>query len=103
MSELVGKVLGGRYRVDAFLGHGGMADVYKVWDQQRAVFLAIKVLRSEISEDVVFLRRFEREAQTLERLQHPHIVRFYGIEKADGLAFILMDYVDGSTLRKEIF
>ncbi|HEX9019403.1 MAG TPA: serine/threonine-protein kinase, partial [Anaerolineaceae bacterium] len=122
MAELTGKVLAGRYRVDAFLGRGGMADVYKVWDQQRAVFLAMKVLHADLADDRVFLRRFEHEAQTLARLQHPNIVRFYGLEKAPDpaggtassgttgnsafiapVAFILMDYIDGLTLRKEIF
>jgi formylglycine-generating enzyme required for sulfatase activity len=51
----------------------------------------------------VFLRRFQREARNLERLQHPYIVRFYGLEQDEGLAFMLMDYIEGTTLRKEIF
>ena len=102
MDELTGKLLGDRYRVDGFFGHGGMADVYKVWDQQRAVFLALKVLHDDLAEDAVFLRRFKREAQVLERLQHPTIVRFYGLEEWGGLAYILMDFIDGLTLRKEI-
>lgn len=103
MANFEGRVLAGRYRVDEFLGRGGMADVYRVWDTQRAVNLAIKVLREEIAEDHVFLRRFRREGDTLAQLQHPHIVRFYGLEESDGLAFMLMDFVDGVTLRKEIF
>jgi eukaryotic-like serine/threonine-protein kinase len=103
MDELTGKLLGDRYRVDVFFGHGGMADVYKVWDLQRAVFLALKVLHSDLAEDAVFLRRFKREAQVLERLQHPNIVRFYGLEEWGGLAYILMDFIDGLTLRKEIY
>src|SRR5512146_2968302 len=102
MTELTGQILGERYRVEAFLGRGGMADVYKVRDLQRAVFLAMKVLHADLAEDQVFLNRFVREAQTLELLQHPNIVRFYGLEEADDLAFILMDYIDGLTLRKEV-
>jgi len=103
MEELTGRIIGGRYRVDAFEGHGGMANVYKVWDVQRAAYLAMKMLHSDLAEDLVFLRRFKREAQMLERLQHPNIVRFYGLEESEGLAYILMDYIKGLTLRREIF
>ena len=102
MPDLTGSVLGRHYRVESFVGRGGMSDVYRVWDEQRLVWLAMKVLHEDLAYDKVFLRRFEREAQTLATLQHPHIVRFYGLEQAEGLAFMLMDYVDGSTLRKEI-
>lgn len=103
MADLAGKVLLDRYRVDNFIGKGGMAEVYKVWDRERAVFLAMKILYSDFAEDKVFLRRFEREAETLSSLQHPHIVRFYGLEQDKGLSFMLMEYVDGKTLRKKIF
>jgi serine/threonine protein kinase/Tol biopolymer transport system component len=103
MTELTGKILGGRYRVEAFLGQGGMADVYKVRDLQRAVFLAMKVLHADLAEDQAFMRNFEREAQTLERLQHPNIVRYYGFEQIHDIAYILMDFIDGLTLRREIF
>jgi serine/threonine-protein kinase len=62
----------------------------------------MKVLRADLAEDKVFIRRFMREAETLEKLQHPHIVRFYGVED-DGLnVFMLMDFVDGTTLRQKI-
>ena len=102
MIDLIGQTLLNRYRVDALLGRGGMSDVYKAWDGQRGAYLAMKVLRADLAEDLAFLRRFRREAQTLEELQHPHIVRFYGLEQEKGLAFILMDYVEGTTLRTEI-
>ncbi|MFH1907664.1 MAG: protein kinase [Chloroflexota bacterium] len=100
---LVGQTLAGRYRIDAFIGRGGMADVYKVWGQQRAVFLALKVLHADLAKDKVFLRRFKREAQTLAILQHPNIVRFDSLEQDGSLVFMLMDYVEGTSLRKEIF
>ncbi len=102
-TDLVGRTLVGRYRVEAFLGRGGMAEVYKVWDGQRAAHLAMKVLRPDLAEDRVFLRRFGREAQVLEQLQHPHIVRFYGFEQRGRLAFMLLEYVEGDTLRGRIF
>jgi serine/threonine protein kinase len=103
MTSLVDSTISGRYQVNAFLGKGGMAEVYKVWDRKKYVHLAMKILYADLAEDKIFLRRFRREAKTLETLQHPNIVRFYGLEKADGLVFILMDFVDGTTLRKEIF
>lgn len=103
MASLVGKTLKNRYRVDAFLGRGGMAEVYKVWDTRRGVPLAMKVLRDDLAEDVVFMRRFEREAVNLTRLQHPNIVRCYGLEREGRTAYMLMDYIDGWTLRSEIF
>ena len=102
MEELVGKLLSERYLVDSFLGRGGMAEVYKVWDQYRSAYLALKLLNSDLSEDIVFLRRFKREGKTLAALQHPNIVRFYGLEETDDRVFLLMDFVDGITLRKEI-
>ncbi len=102
MSNLIGQTLLKRYRVDDFLGRGAMADVYKVWDDQRAAYLAMKLLREDLAMDTIFLRRFRREAQALAQLQHPHIVRFYGLEEDDLLAFILMDFIDGTTLQQEI-
>ena len=103
MKNLIGQVLSQRYRVMEYIGRGGMADVYKVWDQKRSVELAMKVLREDLAEDKVFLRRFTREGQTLAKLSHPSIVRFYGLEQNDEIAFMLMDFIDGTTLRKEIF
>ncbi|HAF61155.1 MAG TPA: hypothetical protein DCK95_02385 [Anaerolineaceae bacterium] len=102
MADLVGKTLKNRYRVVESLGRGGMADVYKVWDEERAVYLALKVLRQDLAQDTIFLRRFQREAKALAQLQHPHIVRFYGLERDDLLAFLLMEYVDGISLQGEI-
>ena len=103
MSYLIGEMLAGRYRVDAYLGEGGMAQVYRAWDSERAAPVALKMLRADLAQDAVFLRRFRREAVMLERLQHPNIVRIYGFEQDDLLAFIVMDYISGSSLRTEIF
>jgi len=80
-----------------------MADVYKVWDNHRSVSLAMKLLHEDLAQDKVFLRRFKREANTLSRLQHPNIVRFYGLEQDGRMAFMLMDYIEGHSLRQEIF
>ena len=103
MASLIGKTIKNQYKVIEFLGRGGMAEVYKVEDTKRGVYLAMKVLREDLAEDRVFLRRFQREAHNLAKLQHPNIVRFYGLEQDGRLAFILMDYIDGTTLRGEIF
>ena len=100
MTELVGKTIMGRYRVDEFLGAGGMAQVYRAWDRTRAVWVAVKLLNADLADDFVFMRRFSEEAQTLERLKHPHIVRFLGFEEARGLAFMVMEYIQGRTLRR---
>jgi len=103
MPDLTGKTLLNRYNVLELIGRGGMAEVYKIWDDERATELALKLLREDLAQDPVFLRRFRREAQTLASLQHPNIVRFYGLEQDDLLAFMLMDYVEGTSLRTEIF
>lgn len=103
MANLIGRTLLRRYQVLEALGRGGMADVYRVWDKERAAYLAIKVLPDDLAQDELFLRRFRREAQVLETLQHPHIVRYYGLEQEDILCFMLMDFIAGSTLRTAIF
>ncbi|MCZ7545694.1 MAG: protein kinase [Anaerolineae bacterium] len=103
MTDLLGQTLVGRYRVERFIGEGGMARVYKVWDDERAAYLAMKLLRGDFAEDRDFVRRFKQEADTLERLKHPNIVRFYGLEQDRHFVFMLMDFVDGITLRRLIF
>ncbi len=99
MTQLTGRTLGNRYHFAEHLGKGGMADVYKVWDQLRAVHLAAKVLKPDLARDRDLLQRFQQEAQVLQELQHPHIVRFYGLERQGAVIFILMDYISGQSLR----
>ena len=103
MPTLIGQTLLNRYQVLEPIGRGGMAEVYKVWDRERSVHLAMKVLHEELAIDRVFMRRFQREAQTLAQLQHPNIVRFYGFEHDGDLAFMLLDYVDGRSLKRVIY
>ncbi|MCD4672144.1 MAG: protein kinase [Anaerolineaceae bacterium] len=103
MKNLVGEILLNRYHVQEMIGRGGMAEVYRVWDRERSVYLAMKVLYEDMALDMVFLRRFKREAQTLSRLEHPNIVRYYGLEQSGRVAFMLLDYIDGEALKHRIF
>ena len=99
MSSLVGEVLLGQFRVEAFLASGGMGTVYRAWDMKRNVFVAMKVLHAELAEDPLIFKHFQREARALEKLVHPNIVSFYGIYQTRGFAFLLERYVDGPSLK----
>ena len=101
--NIIGKLIKGKYQVEAPLGRGGMADVYQVWDRQRQTYLAMKVLRSDLATDLVFIQRFQREARNLAKLQHPNIVRFYGLEQEGRISFLLMEYIEGMTLQDLLF
>lgn len=102
MNDLIGRMISQRYCVDAFLGKGGMADVFKAWDRVRSSHLAMKIMDPKLTTSQEFIANFKQEAGTLENLQHPNIVRFYGMEKSGDLVFILMEFVDGETLRQKI-
>ena len=95
-------VLRNRYRLEQFVDRGGMADVYVAFDTHRQTRVAVKLLRADLAEDPEFVQRFRREAEALSRLDHPHIVRFYSFEVQGADAFIVMDYVRGSTLRRQL-
>ncbi len=102
MPRLEGQTVNGRYEVTAFLGRGGMADVYKAHDRETGREVALKFLRDDLAEDRVFLRRFRREAQVLEQLRHPNIMAYYEFQESGDLAFIVVEYVDGETLRRKL-
>ena len=97
-----GDVVAKRYRVDRVLGRGGMAEVYQVWDQQRRVALALKRLQVDVGFAPEKVALFQKEAQALEQLKHPAIVRFYEYVHEGSIISFLMDYVEGSDLRQEI-
>lgn len=97
-----GSILRDRYRIESFLGRGGMADVYLALDMRRQVQVAVKVLREDLAEDPEFVQRFRREAEALAQLEHPFIVRFYSFERQGITAYIVMDYVSGTALRTQI-
>lgn len=98
--DLIGETLLGQFRVQTFVAAGGMATIYRVWDLQRSVPLAMKVLRPELADDPAFLNRFEREASSLQALNHPHIVPFYGLFHDEDLTFLLERFIDGPTLEE---
>mgnify|MGYP005813981111 CR=1 FL=1 len=98
--ELIGQTLLNQFRVENFIAAGGMATIYRVWDLQRNVPLAMKVLKPEFAGDPAFMARFEREARSLQMLAHPHIVAFYGLYRAGDLTFILERFIDGPSLEE---
>jgi serine/threonine-protein kinase len=79
-----------------------MAEVYKARDTVDNRLVALKVLRDDLAEDRIFLRRFRREALVLEQLRHSNIMAYHGFEGSGDLAFIVVEYVDGETLRRKL-
>ena len=98
----VGTYLADRYEIVSKIGAGGMSDVYKAKDHVLGRFVAIKVLRTEFSEDRTFVAKFRTEAQSAAGLEHPNIVNIYDVGSEDGLYFIVMEYVEGITLKTYI-
>lgn len=96
------RVLNSRYRLDAPIGEGGMAVVYRGYDLVLDRPVAIKILRGQFAADASFLRRFEREAQAAARLSHPNIVSVYDVGRDDSIRYIVMEYVPGTTLKRLI-
>jgi predicted Ser/Thr protein kinase len=84
------------------LGTGGMGCVYRVRERDSGRISALKVLPRELAADPAFVERFEREARTLARLRHPHIVGVHGFGQAGGFCFLLMQFVDGANLRQAL-
>ena len=88
----------GAYRLDTLLGAGGMGEVYRAKDVRLGRWVAIKVLLPEISVDLEARRRFEREARAIANLNHPNICTLHDIGSADGVDYIVMEYLEGDTL-----
>ena len=101
-SNLIGQIILGRYRVDAFIEAGGMGVVYRIWDLTRSVSLAMKVLHEDLSEDPSVWKMFQREAEALSQLTHPHIVPFYGLFQTEAFSFFLEHFVDGESLKSRL-
>ncbi|MBM7603369.1 serine/threonine-protein kinase [Metabacillus crassostreae] len=99
---LIGKRISGRYKILEVIGGGGMANVYLAKDMILEREVAMKVLRFDFSNDDEFIKRFRREAQSATSLAHPNIVSIYDVGEEDGVYYIVMEYVEGQTLKQYI-
>ena len=99
---IIGKILEEKYEIIEQIGQGGMAYVYKARDLRLNRFVAVKVLKNEFMENEEFLKKFLREAQADAKLAHPNIVNVYDVGIQEGYYYIVMEYIDGSTLKDYI-
>ena len=99
MTDMVGKILHNRYKILRPVGVGGMAEVYLAQDMLLDREVAVKILRAQFNNDKSLLEQFRREAQSAARLIHPSIVNIFDVCEENSLYFIVMEYVDGRTLK----
>ncbi|MDR3085685.1 MAG: Stk1 family PASTA domain-containing Ser/Thr kinase [Christensenellaceae bacterium] len=99
---MTGKTLNNRYLVGELIGSGGMAIVYKGHDAHTGKTVAIKMLRPEFNEDEEFMERFIREAQVAASLNHENLIDIFDVSEQDGIYYIVMEYIDGLTLKELI-
>lgn len=97
-----GELIDNRYKIIKSIGEGGMANVYLAWDTILEREVAVKVLRGDLADDEKFVRRFQREANSASSLRHPNIVEMYDVGEDNGKYFIVMEYVNGKTLKSLI-
>ena len=97
-----GQKINGRYEIIKSIGEGGMANVYLAWDVILNRQVAVKVLRGDLAGDDKFIRRFQREAKSVSDLSHPNIVEVYDVGEEEGQHYIVMEYIDGRTLKQLI-
>lgn len=97
-----GMIIAERYEILGKIGTGGMADVYKAKDHKLNRFVAVKVLKAEFREDTTFIRKFKSEAQAAAGLTHPNIVNVFDVGDDEGLYYIVMELIEGITLKEYI-
>lgn len=102
MDKYIGKRIEGRYEIRELVGVGGMANVYRAYDVIEDRVVAVKILRDEYAQNEEFLRRFKNESKAISVLSHPNIVKIYDVSFSDRLNSIVMEYVDGITLKEYI-
>ena len=100
MDNLIGKRLDGRYSIESLVGVGGMANVYRGTDVKTGNQIAVKVLKDEFLDNEELVRRFKNESKAISILSHPNIVKVYDVSVNDKLQYIVMEYVDGITLKE---
>ncbi len=102
MDKFVGKRLDGRYEIREIIGVGGMAVVYKAYDCIEDRIVAVKILKEEFISNEEFITRFKNESKAIAVLNHPNIVKVYDVSFGDLIQYIVMEYVDGITLKQYI-
>lgn len=102
MDNYVGKRLDGRYEIQEIIGVGGMSVVYKAYDNVDDRIVAVKILKDEFLTNDEFVRRFKNESKAIALLSHPNIVKVYDVSFSEKLQYIVMEYVDGITLKEYI-
>ena len=102
MDKYLGKKLGGRYEIHKLIGVGGMSYVYKAYDTIDDRTVAVKILKDEYLHNEEFTRRFKNESKAIAILSHPNIVRVYDVSFDERLQYIVMEYIDGITLKEYI-
>lgn len=102
MDNLIGKKLDGRYEILQLIGVGGMANVYKARDVIDGRLVAVKILREEYASNEEFVRRFKNESKAIAALNHPNIVKVYDVSFSEKMQSIVMEYIDGITLKDYI-
>ena len=100
MDQYIGKMLDNRYEILECIGNGGMAVVYKARDHRLNRLVAVKILKPELASDADFRRRFHDESQAVAMLSHANIVSVYEVSRSDGLDYIVMEMIDGLTLKQ---
>jgi serine/threonine-protein kinase len=102
MEDLVGKTLGGKYRIVERLGRGGMAEVYKAFQTSLDRYVAVKVMHPFLADDPGFAARFEREAKSVAALRHPNIVQVYDFDVERDTPYMVMEFIEGATLKARL-
>ena len=102
MDKYLGKRLDGRYEIQEIVGIGGMAVVYKAYDNLENKTVAVKILKEEYTGNDEFLRRFKNESKAIAVLSHPNVVKIYDVSFGDLIQYIVMEYIDGITLKEYI-
>jgi len=102
MDRYIGKKLDGRYEIQEIIGVGGMANVYKAYDVIDGRTVAVKILRDEHMQNEDIVRRFRNESKAISVLTHPNIVKVYDVSFNDKIQYIVMEYIDGITLKEYI-